>query len=458
MNDNQAAHGSVTGLRRLMLRGSAFELVGYGLSMVLRLACNVLLSRLLFPKAFGLSAEINLILFGLTMLSDVGILQCVIQSPRGDDESFLNTAFTMQAVRGCIMAAIGVALSYPVAHLWFREPELGPLLLVSSSQELILGLRSTSILTLRRRLHLGWINGLGLFQQVVNFVVVIAWARVQPSPWAIVGAGLVSIAASTIATHFVPIGYRNRFHWDRDAYRELTGFGRWIFGSSAIFFFGSQGDRALFGRLLGAQSLGIYQIASELSAMPSMIIDRLTSAVLYPALSKVARGQDNAGLRRLYYRSRLALDTLGQLGLGVLCGIGGWIVRLIWDSRYWEAGWMLGVLCLRASVACLVGPAETVLSSMGMPRFVFMRSLLRASTVWISLPLGYHLAGVPGLVWATALSEVPALLVLWPKSKSLGILRLERELFAAVLFAAGFGVARAVEPWLPAVHLFRHHH
>ncbi|MGE3635859.1 MAG: hypothetical protein AB7P00_38490, partial [Sandaracinaceae bacterium] len=46
-------------------------------------------------------------------------------------------------------------------------------------------------------------------------------------------------------------------------------------------------------------------------------------------------------------------------------------------------------------------------------------------------------------------SAIPPLFALWPKLRSLGILRLERKTLAVLFFAAGYGVAYALTLVLP---------
>ena len=86
-----------TSLRRLVLRGSAIELFGYAVNQVLRLVTNLVLSRLLFPEAYGLTAIVTVFMVALGMLTDVGLKDSIITSPRGDDPHFLNTAWTIQS-------------------------------------------------------------------------------------------------------------------------------------------------------------------------------------------------------------------------------------------------------------------------------------------------------------------------------------------------------------------------
>ena len=95
--------------------------------------------------------------------------------------------------------------------------------------------------------------------------------------------------------------------------------------------------------------------------------------------------------------------------------------------------------------------------AMGLSRYGFMRSVARGVTVWIAIPVGYATAGVPGLLWGVALSELPALLLLWIPFWRLRMLRLERELLAVLIFMAALGVGLLANRLLPQWQLpFRH--
>jgi len=434
-----------------MLRGSFFELGGYGAQQVLRLGSNLILTRLLFPAAFGLMSIVTVLMTGLYLLSDVAVQPCVVQSRRGDDPAFLNTAFTLQAMRGAALALLMLILAKPAA--WFyREPELAPLVAFGSLQLLFGGLHSTSIFTLRRGLRLGWVNGLELAQTLVGLTITIALARVHKSAWSLVIGTVAACAAYVAASHLLPVPYRNRFHWDKEAARELSQFGRWVMGSSAATFLGSQSDRILVGRFLGVTWLGVYSIALTLSDAAGAVVNRLISGVLYPVLSEAARGGQQ-GLPDLYYRLRLRLDLLAMAGTGLLAGAGGWLIHTLWDQRYVDAAWMLRILCVRVAVGLIVGPGETCLFSLGHTRFGFQRSVMRLLAALLFLPVGWHTAGVQGLVWGTVATEVTTVFAIWPKLRSLGILRLRRELLSVALFAGGLLLGAALLPWLPRVHL-----
>jgi len=434
---------------RLALRGTLFESAAFGSAQLLRLASNLVLSRLLFPEAFGLTALVSIFLIGLELLSDVGLEPAVVQSPRGDERRFLNTVWTMKIVRGAGLSLMAVALAWPAAAL-YQEPMLLWLLPVSGLASLLHGVGSTSVFSLRRQLRLGPLAALEILAKSLGVAVMIGWAWISPSVWALVAGGLVEAAVSAIGSHLLPVGYRNRIEWDPEASRAVVHFGKWIFGSSAVFFFGRQGDRLLLGKFLGMSALGIYSIAVMLSEAVGTFVNRITHGVLYPIFSRAAReGQDP--LREVYYAARLRMDLLAIPVAGGLAALGQPLVELLYDERYAAAGWMLEILAVRVAMECALAPCETCLFALGQTRWSFLRNVARTLWIWCGIPIGYAWGGVEGLVWATALSEIPVLLVLWPAFRAAGMFRPMRELVPPVAFLLGFALGKALEPFAPAL-------
>lgn len=427
--------GGKRALRRLAFMGSLYELVGYGLATALRLGGNMILTRLLFPRAFGLVALVNIFNQGLVMLSDVGIEPAVIQNPRGDEPAFFNTAWTIQVMRGFALFAIAIAVAWPLATL-YHEPELVALTMVGSAAVAILGLHSTALYTLRRRLSVGRLTLIEVGAQATSLLIMIPWAYWSPSVWPLVGGALASASFKTVASHRLDVGYRNRLAWDAKSRAALTHFGKWIFGASAVAFVAAQGDRLLLGRFLGVAELGVYSIAVFMSEAVSTVITRITYGVLYPLFSRL-RADGNANLRDVYYRSRLALDALALPALGALTMLAPWVVHLLYDHRYAAAGWILQALAPRVAMTCMLTPCETSLFAQGQSRWGFFRNIARLGWMLVTLPLGWHFGGLRGLVLAVALSEVPLFFVLWPPFYRAGMLRPLLELRGVGLYFAG---------------------
>src|SRR5687767_9371627 len=136
-------------IKSRVIRGTVISLIGQGGSKGLRLVSNMLLSRLLFPEAFGLMTMVNFLVLELSMISDVGILPNIIQHKRGDDPVFLNTAWTIQVLRGSTLLLIGALFAYPLAQFYDQE-QLITLAPVACLTALFNGFDSTNIATMRR--------------------------------------------------------------------------------------------------------------------------------------------------------------------------------------------------------------------------------------------------------------------------------------------------------------------
>lgn len=445
-------------LRKRMVRGSIYEIGGYGAQQILRLGSNLILTRLLFPAAFGLSVLVFTIMGGLHMIAETGFGQCVIQSKRGDDPDFLDTVFSIHAIRGLVLAVIMVALAKPAAWI-FREPDLARLVCIGSLQLLFNGLHATSVMSLRRHLNYGWNNVLDLGQQVISIAVMLAIASVHPVPDALVWGSVVGCFCYGVATHLLPVGYRNRFRrrWDKDAVHELSTFGRWVTGSTAAAFLGAQSDRILLGRFLGAAWLGVYGVALNLSEIINSISWRVTTVVLYPGLSQVARDKTR-DFSSFYYRLRLRLDLLSMTGAGFLAGIGPWAVHALWDSRYQSAEWIVQMLCIRVALANLISPPEWALMAQGLTRQSFGRSVIRLVANIVFVPIGWRVWGPIGVIWATIVSELPTGLAVWPHARRLGILKLHRELLSIAILLTAFAAGWGLRHLLPDVRLHLHLH
>ncbi len=443
-------------LRERLLRGSIFEIGGYGVQQIIRLGSNLILTRLLFPAAFGLTTIVYTLIAGLALIAETGFGPCVIQSKRGDEPDFLNTVFTIHVIRGMALAGLMVAMAKPTA--WFyHEPQLENLIYIGSLQLLFNGFHATSVMSLRRHLRFGWNNVLDLLQQAVGIAVMLLFASYRPVPASLVVGGVVGTFCYGVATHLLPVGYRNRFKWDKEAARELATFGRWVVGSSAAAFLGAQSDRILLGRFLGAAWLGVYGIALNLTDAIGALAFRVTTGVLYPALSQVAR-DPTRDFPKFYSRLRLRLDLMSMLSTGFLAGIGAWVVHALWDTRYENAAWIIQILCVRQALNCLITPPEWGLIAHGLTRYSFWRSTARLFANIILIPIGWRFWGATGVIWATVAAELPAGFAIWPEARRLGIFKLRRELVPIAIFVIAFAAGRGLAHLLPPVRLHLHLH
>src|SRR5262249_48060683 len=101
--DSASPIPAALGLKKAVLRSATWSLIGYGLSQLLKLASLIIVSNLLGPTAKGLFEVVFAVLLGLQLFSDLGIGLSLVRSERGDEPAFMNTAWTLQIVRGLLL-------------------------------------------------------------------------------------------------------------------------------------------------------------------------------------------------------------------------------------------------------------------------------------------------------------------------------------------------------------------
>lgn len=369
------------------------------------------MTRLLFPEVYGLMTLVWAVLTGLQMFADTGIVPTIIRDPRGDDPSFLNTAWTTNVFRGLLLWVVSCVIAYPLAAM-YHQPALAQLLPVTGLTALIHGFVSTAMYTRRRHMDFKRLAILDLFTETVTFVVLVIWAYFYRNVWALVAGAVIGQIFLVLASHLYLPGIRNKFRWDRSALDTFMGFGKWIYLSSAVYFLSTQSDRFLLARYLDMIHLGVYGTATVLSGAMQTVILKVNSDVLFPAYSRVV--QEGTGrLKQAMLRTRLAIDAGMTLPIAAATILGDRIVGLLYDQRYHDAGWMLQVLSVRLLLVATLSNSESCLIALGHPKYSFTQNLCRAIAMFVAIPIGWSLSGIKGVIWAVALSELPPLVVMW---------------------------------------------
>lgn len=384
-------------LRSLVLRGSVWTIAGYGASSVLRLGSNLVLARLLSPGAFGLMGMVMVTLQALEMFSDLGIMPSLVRTKHGKDPRFVNTAWTLQAVRGMCLWCVTWAIAWPAAS-FYDQPALVWLVPAAGLSALISGFNSTSLAMLNRRLSLGKVTVLNLGTQLFSTAITIAWALAHPTVWALVAGAVAAALFKLAASHLAIRGIRARFRWDAEARRELIRFGRWIFISTVLGFLAARIDRLVLGKYMEIGQFGLFTTAIFLATYPGDLLGKIADSVLFPAFSRLARTKDN--IRSQFLRAKLAQCCLVLPPLVVLVVCGPLIIELLYDDRYLDAGWMLRLIAVSEIGFAVTGQIRAALLARGDSFALTVIVAVRVGAKSLAILIGGMLAGTTGMVAA----------------------------------------------------------
>ena len=398
-------------IRGRVVRASMWSIGAYGASQIIRFGSNLVLTRLLFPEAFGLNALVLTFLLGLQMFADIGTGPAIIQSAHGDDERFLNTAWTLQCIRGTALFLGYCAIAKPLS-LFYGQPMLSVLLPVAGIGAVLDGFGATSVQVAQRHLRPQWQALIELSTQLANIVTIMTLATVfrsyfrehhLMSVWSIVAGGLASELTRLFLSHKVLPGIRHRFMLDPEARKLLGKTGRWVFLSTALMFLASQADRLMLGKKIPLELLGVYGIALALGNLPTQGVQRLAGSVLFPAYSRIVHRPD---FKKAYLKVRYPLLLGGAAAVSGFIACGPPLIRLLYDKRYQDAGWILQFLAVASWFQILEAINNPALLAFGRFGWLVVNNVTKLASFVAFVPLGFHLGGLRGALLGLALSDV----------------------------------------------------
>jgi O-antigen/teichoic acid export membrane protein len=433
-------------LKERILRAGSWTVFAYGGTLVLRLGSSLILTRLLAPEAFGLITIVVTIGVVASLLSDIGLRQAVVHSKHGDEPLMLNTAWTMQIVRGflvwslCCLTALGLyaagQMGWLSDHSVYASPQLPLLLTLGTLTSLAQGFESTKRFTADRRIDQKRVVLIELSAMFINISTAIALSWLTRSVWAIVVGGFVAAVYSAIAGHLWLRGLRNRLAWDRDFARQIFSYGKWVLASSLLFVLANNGDKLLLGVWVAPALLGCFAIGQNLAQVLELAVGRVFMQVAAPAFADVIRTSPDR-LREVYLRMRLPVDLLFVSAAGFMFAIGPWLVGLLYDPRYAEAGAILRILSF-ALIFARYGVSSSAYLALHAPKAPAVMQFVRVLVFFTAVPLAYSKFGVQGAFWAIALHPVAMVPVVWWFDRHFGIASWRHEFLTLLAWPVGW--------------------
>jgi O-antigen/teichoic acid export membrane protein len=437
---------SASATRRKAVHGSAWTLSGYGATQLARLTTTVLLAHLLLgPRAFGLVALVNVFLTGLEMLSDLGVGLDVIQHPRGDESTFINTAFLIQCVRGVLLWGIAAGLAYPFA-LFYKQPAVLWLAIVGATSTGLRGFTSSSVWTMTRHVQLKKLTLLTIGSEIAGLIASVTWAIISPSAWALVIGKVASSLVFVVGTHLVSENSVS-LQWDSRAAREILAFGAGIFLSTSAYFLTGEAERLVIGKFVNLVELGCFSLALTICATATTGLTKIVNQVFFPLLAQAVR-EDKAIAAKRYLRVRWMLLVVSCV-LAVMFILGShYIVAVLLGPRYAMTGWILQLLGVRAAFQLFMSINASALFAFGSAKYQATGNIAKLLLLMVGLGIAFTHFGFREAIWVLTISPIAVYV-----SLTFGLSRLFRsvlrlELLTVAIFFSCVGLAVSILPWI----------
>ena len=418
----------------------------FGLSQFIRLGSNLIVTRLLVPEMFGVMTVVSVVIFGITMFTDLGLWAFIVRHKNPDDAHLLNVVWTLQVIRGWLMFFIVLILvtililgnHYTPDYFQgiYQDSRLPPLVLIAGLSSVVSGYKSLASPIMSRRLEVRKLELIELYAQITGTLCMVIWVYFYPSIWALVFSGLISTSVNTFLTYYL-FPFRHKFILDKAIVSDVFHFSKWIVISSVLTYLFLQGDKLFFGGKIDASTLGVYSIAFTLVGTLTSVTQALAEKIIFPVFASLAHG-DRAFLKKRYYQVRQHLDAPVFFVAGILIALGPKIVNVLYNSNYASAGWMLQILIFSVVGNTLSLISMECLSALSITQVRMWVMLIRTVSLFIGLPLFFHFYGFHGAVWVVALNVWTSLPVIYWTLARNSVFSLFKELRMLPLVPIGY--------------------
>lgn len=389
---------------------------------------TVILAVLLNPEDFGLFGIAMVSMMALDAFSRPGVNNALIQK-KGNIEPYLDIAWTVQVVRG-ILVALSLWVGAPFVAMFFNAPAAESLVQALGFAFFLQGLMNPGVLYFQKDLEFHKDFRFKVSGAAADLTVAIVAAVLLRNAWAFV-LGLMARNLTMLIVSYRIHHYRPRVSLEWRKLFELFDYGVWIWLIGIITLAVGQSASVIVGKVLGVAALGLFQMAQRIPglALQQGIVGPMTS-VAFPAYAKIHKDVE---------RLRTAFLRVGALWAAVcmpiaagIAAVGTDFTRILLGEKWMPMVPALIVLCVALFVKSLVATAMPLFMGQGHPRLAFYLKATEATAVLILI---YPLVTRWGIVGAATTMLLGSLVAL-----AMWYLRLRQRLTLSIIeFSRTFG-------------------
>jgi O-antigen/teichoic acid export membrane protein len=436
------------------MRSAIWSVLGKGGAYTIRIGGNLILTRILFPEAFGLMATANTILLLIQFFADTGVKTAIIQNPKGNESEFINTAWIINILRGFFLGSVVIALAWPVAFL-YHETILTSVLLIMSVHPIIAGFENPALPVMIKTFRVQKQVGMELISQIISLITTIVLARIVVSVYAL-AIGFSLSAVFRLVVSYIIIRYKPKLLWNKEAGAALFHFGKYVFLNTLITALASHIDVLAIGKLLNMEKLSFYNIGKNMGNLILTFSIQIVGQSYLPAVSSVHT--DIARVQRIYRRTVTFFLTIAVPISIVIVLFSYDIIRLLYDPRYQLAYISMFWIGLAGIIRIIGNVTGMTFFAVGRPALETVSVAFGLILVLLLVPLGSLWSGLKGasigVATASSIIVIFESILLMVKLKFSLMIVLRPWLQVFLVIGVCGGIYYLLKPWLSNENIY----
>lgn len=324
-------------LRKTTVNGLKWTSLRTILQSVFQLVQIAVLARILPREAFGLVALTLMVVNFTTLFMDMGLNAAILNRKEPTREEYSSLYFLSIAVS--LVVYVVLVFTGPLIAGFYQEDELLRLIPLLGLNVILMAIGRQHNTVLQKEFQFESIAVISLISVAAGLVVAVVTA--------LLGWGVYSLVFSTLSVSLISnvwMMHRNTKKHPlmfRIRKKELMPFlkvGGYNMGSNLMDFFFRESDTLIIGKIMGADTLGLYTLAKQLVIKIYNILNPILMNVLNPVLSSIQ--SDKHRVKELVLKA-VALVSLVAWPVYVLVAILSFPLLLILYGHDYTSGWLV---------------------------------------------------------------------------------------------------------------------
>ncbi|WP_394200870.1 MOP flippase family protein [Shewanella waksmanii] len=356
---------------------------------VLQVAQLLIVARYLTPAELGILAIVNLVVGFAQIFGDAGLSNALIYY-KDLTKKQLNSLYLINIIFGLSLTLSVLLLSIPIS-VFFEMPDLVKLLIAISPVFLIRSLYQQPMALLQQRFKFNILAKAETIAAIVGFTTLILCLGYEMRMSAIVASQLVT--AGLLGLLIVVMSQTKCPKFEVPDWRSIKQpikYGFYQAGEACINFLSAQFDQLLIGKLMGAESLGIYSYIKALVFRPAMqLINPVVHKVTFPLMSHY---KEQHAIADIYWQILRILSLLNLPLYMAFIMYPDTILGFVFGAEWVQYGELLRWLAVYMLFISLINPVGAMLRATGEVKRAFWWNVLvtitRPAVVIFSFPYG----------------------------------------------------------------------
>ena len=368
--------------------------------MGIQFISGIILARLLTPFDYGCIGMLTIFMVLAEQFIDGGFGSALIQKKRPTQTDY-STIFHFNMALAVVMYAI-LFFSAPAISRFYSIPILCDVLRVQGLILFIYALNVIQRSVLKKQLKFKVIAITRIATSITALVVTIAMALMGLGVWALVAQYLIG-GFIPMVVFWVYTKWRPSWTFSWQSFKQLFGFGFFMFLTHLLNNFSNQLQGLLIGRFYDPATLGYYSKAQGTERLASHTISGVMTSVTYPLYAEVQDDLPRMGNMIKRFTSTIAYFTFPLLAILLLTAKP--IFILLYSERWIPCIPYFQILCLSGIGTSLAAVNTQPIAAIGKSKMMFTWTIIKrliSVTVMISTLLLFGMNGLLfGMVFST---------------------------------------------------------